>query len=81
MYCFDKTRCSDDLFFGANLNTVLAFRSRATFLLVALNDDRIEETVSFKMSQDFLRQVLITTFPSAHEADRCSTVRMHMYSV
>ena len=35
-----------------------------THLFVALNDDRIEETVSFKMSQDFLRQVIITTFPA-----------------
>ena len=26
-----QTRCSDDLFFGANRNTVLAFRSRGNF--------------------------------------------------
>ena len=35
-----------------------------THLFVALNDDWIEETVSFKMSQDFLRQVVVTTFTS-----------------
>ena len=68
-----------------NLNTVLAFRSRATFLrtsndahlFVASKDDWIEETVSSKMSQDFLRKVLITTFPSAHEADHHSTAHFH----
>ena len=48
-----------------------------TNLFVALKDDRIKETVSFKMSQDFLRQVLITTFPSANEADHHSTARFH----
>ena len=46
-------------------------------LFVALDDDRIEENVSFKMSQDFLRQVLITTFPEAHAADHHSTARFH----
>ena len=77
-----QTRCPDDLFLAQILTL---FRSRATFLhksmilisFVALNDDRIEETVSFTMSQDFLRQVLITTFPSAHEADHYSTARFH----
>ena len=60
-------------------------RSRATFsarvndtdLFVAWKDGWIEETVSFKMSQDFLRQFLITPFPSAHEADHHSTARFH----
>ena len=46
-------------------------------LFVALNDDWIEETVSFKMSQNFTRQVLITTFPSGHEADHHSTACFH----
>ena len=62
-----------------------AFRSRATFsthvndthLFVALKDHLIEETISFKMTQDFLRQGLITTFPSAHEADHYSNARFH----
>ena len=48
-----------------------------THLFVALNDAWIEEIVSFKMSQDFLCQVLMTTFPSAHEADHRSTARFH----
>ena len=46
-------------------------------LFVALNDHWIEETISFKMSQDFLRQTLVTTFPSSHEADHHSTARFH----
>ena len=44
-------------------------------LICALNGHWIEGTVSFKMSQGFLRQVLIITFPGAHEADHCSTAR------
>ena len=48
-----------------------------THLFVTLNDHWVEETVSFKMSQDFLRQVLITSFPGAHEADHYSTARFH----
>ena len=48
-----------------------------THLFVASNDDRIEVTISFTMSEDFLRQVLITAFPSAREADHHSTVLFH----
>ena len=72
-------------FFWSNRNTVLAFRSRATFLhasmifylFVSLNDHGIEETISFKMLQDFLRQIFVTTFPSQHDADHHSTARFH----
>ena len=86
VYCFDKPVALVTCFwrnsqhwsrisFGCNFSTHV----NDTHLFVALNDDRIEETVSFKkkMSQDFLRQVLITTFPSAHEADHYSTARFH----
>ena len=74
MTCFwrESQHCSRVSFackFSAHIND--------THLLVALNDDWIEETVSFKMSQDFLRQVLITAFPGAHEADHHSTARFH----
>ena len=78
-------RCSDDLLLAQIVTLVLAFRSRATFLhtsmilisLSLLNDHWIDETISFKMSQDFLLQILVTTFPSAHEADHYSTARFH----
>ena len=78
-------RCSDDLFWAQ----IVTLFSRVSFacnfsthvngahLFVALNDHWIEETINFKMSQEFLRQVLITTFPSAHEADHYSTGRFH----
>ena len=52
-------------------------RVNDTDLFVAWKDGWIEETVSFKMSQDFLGQFLTTTFPSAHEADHQSTARFH----
>ena len=79
-----QTCCSDDLFwhkssycsrvsFACNFSTHV----NDTHLFVALNDHWIQETVSLKMSQDFLRQVLITTFPSAHEAGHYSTARFH----
>ena len=74
-----QTRCSDD-FFGA---TCVSFAGNFSehindsHFFVALKVDWIEETVSFKMSQDFLRQVLITTFSSTHEADDHSTARFH----
>ena len=47
-------------------------------ILISLSHGKmtgLSETVSFKMSQDFLRQVLITTFQSAHEADHYSAAR------
>ena len=47
-----------------------------THLFVALKDDWIEETVSFKMLQDFLRQVLTHTF-SEHTSPRVSSDVMH----
>ena len=73
VHCFDKTvalmtcfgresfHCSRVSFacnFSAHVND--------THLFVALKDDWIEVTVSFKLLQGFLRQVLITTFPRAH---------------
>ena len=42
-----------------------------------MNDNWIEETESFKRSQDFPRQALITSFLGAHEADHHSTARFH----
>ena len=79
-----QTRCSDDLFlaeivtlFSRFVRVQLSTHVNDTHLFVALNDHLIEETVSFKMSQDFLRQILITTFPGAHEADGYSTARLH----
>ena len=64
--CFVPTRWSSD---DTHVND--------THLFVALKDQWIEETIRFKMSQDFLRQILVTTFPSAHEADHHSTARFH----
>ena len=48
-----------------------------THLFGALKNNWIVETVSFKMSQDFLRQVLLTTFPSTDEPDHYSTASFH----
>ena len=79
-----QTRCSDDLFlaqivtlFSRFVRVQLFYTRLGTHLFVALNDHWIEETNSFKTSQDFLRQILVTTFPSAHEADHHSTARFH----
>ena len=74
MTCFwrESQHCSRVSFacnFSAHVND--------THLFAALNDDLVEETVSFRMSQDFLRHVLITSFSSAHEADQHSTARFH----
>ena len=74
MTCFwrESQHCSR-VSFACNFSTHV----NDTHLFVALKGDWIEETVSFKMSQDFLRRVLITTFPGAHEADHYSTARFH----
>ena len=74
MTCFwrESQHCSRVSFacnFSAHVNDI--------HLCVAVKDDWIEETVSFKMSRDFPRQVLITTFPSAHEDDHHSTAGFH----
>ena len=74
MTCFwRKSKHCSRVSFACNFSTHV----NDTHLFVVLNDDRIEETVSFKMSQDFLRQVLITSFPGAHEADHHSTARFY----
>ena len=84
VHCFDKpvalmtcflrksSYCSR-VSFACNFSTHV----NDTHLFVALNDHWIEETISFNMSQDFLRQILVTTFPSAHEADHYCTARLH----
>ena len=84
VHCFDKPvalmtclwrksqHCSR-VSFACNFSTHV----NDTHLFVTLNNYWIEETISFKMSKDFLRQVLITTFPGAHEADHHSTARFH----
>ena len=77
------TRCSDD-FFGRQsqhcscVSFACNFYAHVndTHLFVALKDDWIEETVSFKMLQDFLRQVLTHTF-SEHTSLRVSSDVMH----
>ena len=73
-----QIRCSDDLFLAQILTLFSRFVRvqlfNDTHLFVALKDDWIEETVSLKMTQDCLRQVLIT---GAHEADHYSTGRFH----
>ena len=48
-----------------------------TDLFVALYNHWIEETVGLELTQNFLRQLLISAFPRAHEADHCSTARFH----
>ena len=84
VHCFNKTIALMTCFWRESLNcSCVSFACNCsahvndTHLFVALKGDWIEETVSFKMSQDFLRQVLINTFPSAHEADHHSTARFH----
>ena len=58
-----------DVSFSCNFST----RVNDTHLFVALNDHWIEETTSFKKSKNFLTQILMTTCPSANEADYHST--------
>ena len=84
VHCFDKPVALMTCFWSesqhcSHVSFVCNFSTHVndTHLFVAVKDDRIEETVSFKMSQDFLRQILKTTFPSAHEADHHSTARFH----
>ena len=76
VYCFDKPVALMTCFWRESQHRVsfacnFSTHVNDTHLFVALKDDWIEETESFKMSQDFLRQVLIPTFPSA------STARFH----
>ena len=84
VYCFDKPVALMTCFwresqhwsrvsFACNFSTHVSDH----YLFVALYNHWIEETVSFKMSHDFLRQVLITTFLGAHEADHYSIARFH----
>ena len=82
VYCFDKPAALMTCFWrkslhcsGVSFACNFSTHVNDTHLFVALNDRWIEETTSFKMSQDFLRQILVTTFPSAHEADHYSTER------
>ena len=37
----------------------------------------IEETEGLKLTQDFLRQLLVSSFPRTHEVDHCATARFH----
>ena len=84
VHCFDKpvalmTRFWRKSLHCSRLSLACTFSAHVNdaHLFVTLNDHWIEETVSFKMSQDFLRQVLITTLPDAHEADHHATARFH----
>ena len=73
-YCFDKTVALVTRFLmtcfwresqhSSRLSFACKFSAHVddTHLFVALKDDWIEETVSFNMSQDFLRKVLVSTF-------------------
>ena len=84
VHCFDKPVALMTCFWRESLHySRLSFACNVSahvndaHLCVALKDDWIDEPTSFKMSQDFLRQVLINTFPSAHEADHHSTARFY----
>ena len=52
-------------------------RVNDTHLFLVLYNHRIEETVGLELTQHFLRQLLISAFPIAHEANHCSTVHFH----
>ena len=78
-----QIHCSDDLFFGAHRNTVLAFLSRASFsahandthLFIALYNHWIEKTAGIKMTKDFSRQVLVSSYCSTARVNTCDALQ------